>query len=61
MCGKKHWVIMKGVPVDIFPADVLEKKAIEETMETEYEGVKTKGSSPNQLVRIWEGKREGNK
>ena len=23
---EKHWIIIDGVPVDIFPADILEKK-----------------------------------
>ncbi|MGQ9535429.1 MAG: hypothetical protein ACUVTF_09425 [bacterium] len=50
---KKHWVIIEGVPVDISPADVLEKKAIEETMEIEYEGVKTKIIIPEYLIALF--------
>lgn len=50
---KKHWVLIEGVPVDIFPADELEKKAIEEAMETEYEGVKTKIIIPEYLIALF--------
>ena len=39
---EKHWIIIDGVPVDIFPADILEKKAIEEAIDIEYEEIKTK-------------------
>lgn len=50
---KKHWVLIEGVPVDIFPADEFEKKAIEEAMETEYEGVKTKIIIPEYLIALF--------
>jgi len=50
---EKHWLIIEGVPVDIFPADVLEKEAIENAQETEYEGVKTKIISPEYLIALF--------
>ncbi len=39
MYGKGNWIIVEGIPVDIFPADVLEREAIGDAEETEYEGV----------------------
>jgi predicted nucleotidyltransferase len=50
---EKHWLIIEGVPVDIFPADVLEKEAIEDAQEIEYEGVKTKIISPEYLIALF--------
>jgi len=50
---KEHWVIIEGVPVDIFPADPLEKEAIEEAEEVEYEGVKTKVIVPEYLIALF--------
>ncbi|MBE0479002.1 hypothetical protein IBX65_07815 [Candidatus Aerophobetes bacterium] len=50
---EKHWVVIEGVPVDIFPAEALEKKAIEEAMETEYEGVRTKIIIPEYLIALF--------
>lgn len=50
---EKQWVVIEGVPVDIFPADELEKKAIEEALETEYEGVKTKIITPEYLIALF--------
>jgi predicted nucleotidyltransferase len=50
---KGHWVIIEGVPVDIFPADPLEKEAIEEAEEVEYEGVKTKVIVPEYLIALF--------
>ena len=50
---EKHWVVIEGVPVDIFPADALEKQAIEEAMEIEYEGVKTKVIIPEYLIALF--------
>lgn len=28
--SEKHWIIIEGVPIDIFPADELEKEAFED-------------------------------
>ncbi len=49
---KGHWIIIEGVPVDIFPTDELEKKAVEDAQETEYEGVKTKVIKPEYLIAL---------
>jgi len=50
---RKHWVIIESVPVDIFPADALEKEAIKEAVEVEYEGVKTKVIIPEYLIALF--------
>jgi len=50
---KGHWIMIEGVPVDIFPADPLEKEAIEEAEEAEYEGVKTKVIIPEYLIALF--------
>ncbi|MEW6096960.1 MAG: hypothetical protein AB1567_10645 [bacterium] len=50
---KGHWIVIEGVPVDIFPADELEKTAIEEAQETEYEGIKTKVIGPEYLIALF--------
>jgi len=48
-----HWIMIEGIPVDIFPADELEEKAIENGKETEYEGVKTKVMTPEYLIALF--------
>jgi len=48
-----HWIMIEGVPVDIFPADPLEKEAIEQAQEVEYEGVKTKVIVPEYLIALF--------
>jgi len=50
---KGHWIIIEGIPVDIFPADELEKEAIEDAEETEYEGVRTKVIKPEYLIALF--------
>ena len=50
---KGHWIIIEGIPVDIFPADPLEKEAIAEAEEIEYEGVKTKVLTPEYLIALF--------
>ena len=50
---KGHWIMIEGVPVDIFPADPLEKEAIEEAEEAEYEGVRTKVIIPEHLIALF--------
>jgi len=49
----KQWIVIEGVPVDIFPADELERKAVEEAQEIEYEGVKTKIITPEYLIVLF--------
>lgn len=51
--GKGHWIIIEGVPVDLFPADPLEREAIEDAEEIEYEGVKTKVIPPEYLIALF--------
>ncbi|MCK4257025.1 hypothetical protein KAX35_09055, partial [candidate division WOR-3 bacterium] len=48
-----HWIIIDGIPVDIFPVDELEEKAVENAQETEYEGVKTKVITPEYLIALF--------
>ena len=48
-----HWIIIEGIPVDIFPVDELEEKAVENAQETEYEGVKTKVITPEYLIALF--------
>lgn len=50
---KGHWIIIEGVPIDLFPADPLEREAIEEAEEIEYEGVKTKVITPEYLIALF--------
>lgn len=50
---KGHWIMIEGVPVDIFPADPLEKEAIEQAQEVEYEGVRTKVIIPEYLIALF--------
>lgn len=35
---KGRWIVVEGIPVDIFPADPLEAEAVEHAAEIEYEG-----------------------
>ncbi|MEW6607087.1 MAG: nucleotidyltransferase [bacterium] len=50
---KGHWIIIEGVPVDIFPVDELEKKAVEDAKEIDYEGTKTKVIAPEYLIALF--------
>lgn len=50
---KGHWIMIEGVPVDMFPADPLEKEAVEQAQEAEYEGVKTKVIIPEYLIALF--------
>ncbi len=48
-----HKIIIEGIPVDIFTADELEKKAIENAVETKYQGAKTKIMTPEYLIALF--------
>ncbi len=48
-----HWLVIGGVPVDIFPADPLEEEAIREAADVEYEGVPTKVITPEYLIPLF--------
>lgn len=49
----RQWIIVEGVPVDFIVADKLEKEAIENAIETEYEGLKTKILTPEYLIALF--------
>ena len=49
---KGQWLVIEGIPVDFIPADVLEKEAVENAQETEYEGAKTKVILPEYLIAL---------
>jgi len=50
---KGHWIIIEDIPVDIFPVDELEKKAVEDAEEIEYEDIKTKIIMPEYLIALF--------
>ena len=50
---KGQWIMIEGVPVDLFPADPLEKEAVEQAQEAEYEGVRTKVIIPEYLIALF--------
>lgn len=50
---KAQWIIIEGIPVDIFPAEGLEKEAVEKAKEIKYEGVKTKVIIPEYLIALF--------
>ena len=41
------------IPVDLFPVDELEKEAVENAKETEYQGAKTKIIVPEYLIALF--------
>lgn len=48
-----HRIIIEGVPVDIFVADELEQRAIEEAVGTDYKGIKIKVMTPEYLIALF--------
>jgi len=50
---KEQWIIIEGIPVDLFPVDELEKEAVENAKETEYQGAKTKIIVPEYLIALF--------
>ncbi|MBC7227385.1 MAG: nucleotidyltransferase [Thermoflexales bacterium] len=50
---KGHWIVVEGVPIDIFPADSLETEAVEQAIEVEYEGIRTKVMTPEYLIALF--------
>lgn len=50
---KGQWIMIEGVPVDMFPADPLEEEAVEQAQEAEYEGVRTKVVIPEYLIALF--------
>ena len=50
---KGQWIVVEGIPVDLFPADPLETEAIERAVEVEYEGVQAKVMTPEYLIALF--------
>ncbi len=50
---KRHWIVVEGIPVDLFPAGPLEAEAIEQAVEVEYEGVRVKVMTPEYLIALF--------
>jgi predicted nucleotidyltransferase len=50
---KGHWIVVEGVPIDIFPADPLEAEAVEQAIEVEYEGIRAKVMTPEYLIALF--------
>ena len=48
-----QWIVIDGVPVEFIPADAgLAKESVENAVETEYEGIKTKVIRPEYLIAL---------
>ena len=47
-----QWIIIEGVPVEFLPSEGLAKEAVDNAMETEFEGIKTKIIVPEYLVAL---------
>lgn len=47
-----QWIIIGGVPVELLPAEGLKKEAVENAVETEYEGVKARVMTPEYLIAL---------
>ncbi len=50
---QKHWIMIEGIPVDLFPAGPLETEAVKQAVEVDYEGVKTKVMTPEYLIALF--------
>ncbi len=48
-----RWLVVGGIPVDIFPADPLEEEAVREAAEAEFEGVPTRVMTPEYLIPLF--------
>lgn len=48
-----QWLVIAGVPVDFIPASGLDKEAVENAQETEYEGIRTKVIIPEYLIGLF--------
>lgn len=47
-----QWIIIEGVPVEFLPANGLANEAVENAVETEFEGVKTKVMLAEYLIAL---------
>lgn len=48
-----QWILIEGVPVEFLPAEGLAKEAVEEAVEVEFEGVRTKVMTPEHLTALF--------
>lgn len=48
-----QWILIEGIPVEFLPADGLAKEAVEEAVEVEFEGIRTKVMTPEHLVALF--------
>jgi predicted nucleotidyltransferase len=48
-----QWIMVEGVPVEFLPAEGLAKEAVEEAVEIEFEGVRTKIVTPEHLIALF--------
>lgn len=48
-----QWILIEGIPVEFLPAEGLAKEAVEEAVEVEFEGVKTKVMTPEHLIALF--------
>jgi len=47
-----QWLIIEGVPVEFIPAEGLAREALENAIETEFEGVQTRVMLPEYLITL---------
>lgn len=48
-----QWLVIEGIPVEFIPAGGLAKEAVENAIETKFEGVQTKIISPEYLILLF--------
>lgn len=48
-----QWIVIEGVPVEFIPGEGLAGEAVENAIETEFEGIKTKVVSPEYLIALF--------
>lgn len=47
-----QWIIIDGVPVEFIPAEGLARESVENAVETDFEGVKTRIITPEYLIAL---------
>lgn len=47
-----QWIIVEGIPLEFIPADGLAEESVENAVETEYDGVRTRVMSPEYLIAL---------
>lgn len=48
-----QWLMIEGIPVEFLPAEGLAKEAVNEAIETEFEGILTKVVRPEFLIALF--------